>query len=117
MIMSDKPIRVVLSAASQDELNQMYPAFLADQGRVYVATMATTVSLLEDNLRQQGLEVAVLDADLLIERGESGTVAPQEGCWISSIPAWEERWPWCSYHPNRRTCAGLCGTSIRCGRC
>jgi cellulose biosynthesis protein BcsQ len=50
----------------------MYPAFLADQGRVYVATMATTVSLLEDNLRQQGLEVAVLDADLLIERGERG---------------------------------------------
>jgi cellulose biosynthesis protein BcsQ len=50
----------------------MYPAFLADPGRVYVATMATTVSLLEDNLRQQGLEVAVLDADLLIERGERG---------------------------------------------
>jgi cellulose biosynthesis protein BcsQ len=51
-------------------MNQMYPAFLADSGRVQVATMATTPDLLRANLRQTGLEVAVIDADLLIVEGE-----------------------------------------------
>lgn len=68
--MSDRPVQVALSAASQDELNYLYYAFLSDQDRVHVATMATTGSLLEQSLRQPGLEVGVIDADLLITRGE-----------------------------------------------
>jgi hypothetical protein len=68
--MRDRPIRVVLSAPSQDELNELCYAFLGGQSRVDVAAKATTANLLEESLRQPGLEVAVIDADLLIMQGE-----------------------------------------------
>ena len=68
------PIRVLLSAPGQAQMNELYRAFLADPGRVYVAALAPTPEILDTSLQQQPVEVAVIDAELLAERGEKGMV-------------------------------------------
>jgi len=71
--MSD-PIRVLLSAPGQAPMNDLYRAFMADSGRVAVSALAPTVEILETSLRHQPVEVAVVDGELLAERGERGLV-------------------------------------------
>ena len=71
-IRREGPILVILSAASQDELNRLYPAFLGDKGRVYVASMAATPGMLAENIQNVEAEVAVVDAELLAPQGEEG---------------------------------------------
>ena len=68
------PIRVLLSAPGQAAMNELYRAFLADGSRVAVAALAPTPEILETSLQQQPVEVAVVDAELLAERGEQGLV-------------------------------------------
>jgi hypothetical protein len=68
------PIRVLLSAPGQAAMNELYRAFLADGSRVAVAALAPTPEILETSLQQQPVEVAVVDAELLAERGEHGLV-------------------------------------------
>jgi MinD-like ATPase involved in chromosome partitioning or flagellar assembly len=68
------PIRVLLSAPGQAAMNELYRAFLADGSRVAVAALAPTPEILETSLSQQPVEVAVVDAELLAERGEHGLV-------------------------------------------
>jgi MinD-like ATPase involved in chromosome partitioning or flagellar assembly len=55
-------------------MNELYRAFLGDGGRVTVAALAPTPEILESSLLQQPVEVAVVDAELLAERGEEGLV-------------------------------------------
>jgi MinD-like ATPase involved in chromosome partitioning or flagellar assembly len=55
-------------------MNELYRAFLADGSRVAVAALAPTPEILETSLQQQPVEVAVVDAELLAERGEHGLV-------------------------------------------
>lgn len=70
--MNNKPISVLLSAADQAELARMYSCFIQrrDQGRVFVGAIVNTLNLLEHSLHWPGLEVAIIDADLLSEPGE-----------------------------------------------
>jgi len=68
------PLRVLISAASQTELMPLYAAFLGDQARFSVAGVATTLSGLQDGLQSTASEVAVIDAELLLEQGEPGLV-------------------------------------------
>ena len=72
--MSNGPLRIFLSAASQDELLPLYSAFLGDQSRFTVAGVATTLSGLEDGLKTTASEVAIIDAELLLDQGEQGII-------------------------------------------
>jgi MinD-like ATPase involved in chromosome partitioning or flagellar assembly len=67
------PIQVLLSAPGQQALNAIYGQFLADS-RLTVTALATTSQMLEQALIQTPPEVAVIDAELLLERGERGIV-------------------------------------------
>lgn len=69
----DGPIRIGLSAPGQAALNAVYGQFLADS-RVTVCALATTREMLAATLSQEPPEVAVIDADLLLELGEQGMV-------------------------------------------
>jgi len=73
-MMANDPIRVLLSAPGQAAMNDLYRAFLADTGRVTVSALAPTPEILESCTQQQSVEVAVVDAELLAERGETGLV-------------------------------------------
>lgn len=72
--MAGDPIRVLLSAPGQAAMNDLYRAFLGDLGRVTVVALAPTPEILETTIQQQPAEVAVIDADLLADRGEAGVV-------------------------------------------
>jgi len=72
--MSNGPLRIFLSAASQTELLPLYSAFLGDQARFSVAGVATTLSGLEDGLKTTASEVAIVDAELLLDQGERGII-------------------------------------------
>lgn len=67
------PIQVLLSAPGQQALNAIYSQFLADS-RLTVAALATTPQMLEQALLQTPPEVAVIDAELLLEQGERGII-------------------------------------------
>jgi len=69
----EKPIRVLLSASTQEELNRLYAAFLSD-ARVSVVSFATSAEMLADNVRTTRPEVTVLDADLAVHLGDRGMV-------------------------------------------
>ncbi len=60
-----KQIRVFLSAVTQEELNAIYPAFLNESAKVYVASMATgTPTVVEQLYATSPVEVAVIDAEI-----------------------------------------------------
>lgn len=71
--MSAQPIQVLLSAPGQQALNAIYSQFIADR-RLLVSGLATTPEMLETALRQTPPEVAVVDAELLLEWGERGLI-------------------------------------------
>lgn len=71
--MAASPIQVLLSAPGQQALNAIYGQFLADS-RITVVALATTPQMLEQALAQTPPEVAVIDAELLLEQGERGMV-------------------------------------------
>ncbi len=68
--MSEK-VRVFLSAAGQEALTALYGVALQDP-RLSVVGLAPTVDLLQAQLPTAAAEVAVVDAELLIPRGEKG---------------------------------------------
>ena len=68
------PLRVFLSAVSQTELMPLYTAFLGDQARFSVVGVATNLSGLEDGVPNTAAELAVVDAELLLGRGEAGII-------------------------------------------
>ena len=69
--MTNNAVRVIISAATQDEMNEMYSTFLGDQGgRITVASMAPTLPILEDVLQRVRAEVAVVDLELMAGRPE-----------------------------------------------
>ena len=72
--MTSGALRVLLSSVSQTELMPLYSALLGDQARFSVAGVATTLSGLEDGLRDTASEVAIIDAELLLEQGEQGII-------------------------------------------
>ena len=72
--MTTGPLHIFLSTVSQTELTPLYTAFLGDQGRFHVAGVATTLSGLEDGIKSTSAEVAIVDAELLLGRGEAGIV-------------------------------------------
>ncbi len=74
MTPDNKPIRVILSAVTQDELNRMYAAFLGDPARVTVVSLAPTADLLIQNVQQVPAEVVVVDGDLFGAQGERALV-------------------------------------------
>ena len=68
--MSEK-VRVFLSAPGQEALTTLYGVALQDP-RLSVVGLAPTVELLETQLPTASAEVAVVDAELLIPKGEKG---------------------------------------------
>ncbi len=68
--MSEK-VRVFLSAPGQEALTALYGVALQDP-RLSVVGLAPTVELLEAQLPVASAEVAVVDAELLIPKGEKG---------------------------------------------
>ncbi len=68
--MSEK-VRVFLSAPGQEALTALYGVALQDP-RLSVVGLAPTVELLEAQLPTASAEVAVVDAELLIPKGEKG---------------------------------------------
>ncbi len=74
--MNDGPVRVFLTAATQDEMNAMYGVFLGDQGgRVFVASMATSLATLRETLPRIRSEVVVFDVGLMSGQPESDVTA------------------------------------------
>mgnify|MGYP001120896213 CR=1 FL=1 len=71
--MSSQPIQVLLSAPGQQALNAIYSQFISDR-RLLVVALATTPQMLEMSLLQTPPEVAVVDAELLVDQGERGIV-------------------------------------------
>jgi len=65
------PIRILLSVPGQQALNTIYGQFMADP-RITVSALATTLDMLATALAQEPPEVAVVDVDLLLDKGERG---------------------------------------------
>ena len=106
--MSEK-VRVFLSAPGQEALTTLYGVALQNP-RLSVVGLAPTVELLEAQLPTASAEVAVVDAELLIGKGEKGLMqflAAKHGVRPSS----------CSSPRGWNRCALRCSTWTECGKC